>query len=996
MIRVLRSPAVLPAVRSITIGGRSTRGGFSRPLGKHPQVKQGVTDGVPRRIPGTTKVTYTNKKGRTFSFSIPLAEITHPPVNLTNASGSWKEMDTSFCDLGDMEDDMPSAVDDCLQVNPEERSVVELCEAFVSFCKEYVLMDTTGMKNTPSPGELNVGPDYEHYDRRLKRKRHWLAIRHRFEDVRHIIWPDEEEAMNTADGALLSVGEMLNALQWLEAASTFCVRKVHPADVVEKEELLPLNLHREVEVVARYARNDPTLFRDMSNTTNNTNTINTTNSTSTALERFITCAALCCNHGVPFSSFFGVEQEKMNDIPSTISISSSTSTDAVATDDLSNGKCILTNMPFVQTVFGAIRLMSVTENDSSVYGFSNASGVVDQREVMQGLSRLMSVEAFGEKNALENVGESELCTIMRFCVEIKERNTAFFTRTEPKKNEEEVSFMAKYQQLSQMALARCKYLLYRLDGPRTQIMSEDGFIPIVEMQKHAERTNKDTLIHYNLGIRSAQGLRRVKLGAKSSAVLAELVERLEVSENHSSGNTLLLDLVQHLSQKAAASKVSVTLSEVNRLLPLLARMQSETPTGILHSRFNRLMAVLDTAIGAAMQQKRTVVEVVDLVEGLAACNFLPSSFKQVEMVLLRLMMTQDCSITQVTRILKALSTLLNSKVSQVLLQSAASHVTIVTNSLTKEKESDNSDINNSSDSNSSNGNRDDRIAEQLVELLEALDYCGYAALSGLVVLCREKCFPVDVQLSLKGRCSYASLLTSTAISIRDQDELLFKAMVIEARQHFVEYARNSQEKDLNQFVNCITGLSTVGFDNVSENEDIRLALIDYLKSPCVTIESCSIMSAITLAAMIENIYVWSEMLKVSCPDVVSPFEKALLLKLLPTEETSSSSSVGTVGATPTNITEELSEAACRVVGLQQTSMDIRRAAAEVLGNAILCAEAAADRWKSIQQESHPHRSFEVVALATAESETNHAETVLRYCAALQQSGMAHHVEGSVL
>ncbi|KAH9601874.1 hypothetical protein LSM04_008990 [Trypanosoma melophagium] len=986
MLRALRPTAVLPAVRFITIGGRRTRGGFSRPLGKNPQVKQGVTDGVPRRIPGTTKVTYTNKKGRTFAFSIPLAEITHPPVNLTNASGSWKEMDTSFCDLGDLEDDMPSAVDDCLQLNPEDRTVVQLCEAFVSFCKEYVLMDTSGMKNTPSPGELNVGPDYEHYDRRLKRKRHWLAIRHRFEDVRHIIWPDKHEAEKlTHDGTLLSPAEMLNALQWLEAASTFCVRKFHPADVVEKEEFLPLDLHREVEVVARYARSDPTLFCDNS----------TINTTSTALERFITCAALCCNHGVPFSSFFVAEQEMRNDLLSTStsstittttsssSSSSSSSNDAVV---LSNGKCILTNMPCVQTVFGAIRIMSVIESDSSVYGFSDISGMVVHREVMQGLSRLMRVEAFGEKNALENVGESELCTIMRFCVEIKERNAAFFTQTEVKKNEEETSFLAKFQQLSHMALTRCKYLLYRLDGPRTQVMSEDGFIPIVEMQKHAELTNKNALVHYNLGIRSAQGLRRVKLGAKSSALLAELVERLELSENKSNGNTLLLDLVQHLSHKAAASKVSVSLTEVNRLLPLIARMQRETPTGILHARFKRLMAVLDTAIGAAMQQERTVVEVVNLVEGLAACSFLPSSFKQVEMVLLRLMMTQDCSITQVTRILKALSTLLNSKVSQVLLQSAATHVTIITNSFTKEEEEE--------DDNGSN-NRDNKIAEQLVELLEALEYCGYTALPGLVALCREKCFPVDIQLSLKGRCSYASLLASAAISIRDKDELMFQTMVIEGRQHFVEYARNSQEKDLNRYVNCITGLNTVGFDKITEIEDIRLGLISYLKSPCVTLESCSIMPAITLAAMIENIYAWCEKLKASCPDVISSFEKALLLKLLPTNEESTSTSSTTI--TTTSLAEELLEAACRVVGIEQASVDLRKAAAEILGSAILSAEAAAaDALESVKHPSHHQRSFEVVALATAERKSNHTETILRYCAALQQSGMAHHVESSVL
>lgn len=480
--------APLWGARFLSIGGRRTRGGFSQPLGKHPQVKQGMTEGVPRRVPGTTKVTYTNKKGRTFIFSVPVAEITHPQVKLEGASGSWKEIDTSFADVGDLEDDMPSAVDECLLSERNARWVLDLAESFVSFCKEYVLMDTSGMKNMPLYGELNVGPDYEHYDRRLKRKRHWLSIRHRFEDVRYIIWPDENDATQSLGDAHLNARQMLDALVWLEAASTFCVRKAHPADGLDEEEFLPLDLGREIAVVAHHVRNDPTIFTLSPN----------------ASELFATCIALCSNHGVPFSLFF-------------------------ATDDatLDDGSCIFAKMPPVDTAFGAIRIMSMLGGVTNAYVFSNSAGTVEQKDVMKGISRLMSVKCFGEKDALENVGEEELCAILRFCVEVKEQNAAFFLRN-ILENGDEMSFMAKYTQLSQIALARCRHLLYRLNGPRTQVMSEGGYIPLVDLQRHAERTNKDALIHYNLGIRSAQGLRRVALGTQSSAQLAELVDKLEV------------------------------------------------------------------------------------------------------------------------------------------------------------------------------------------------------------------------------------------------------------------------------------------------------------------------------------------------------------------------------------------------------------------------------------------------------------------------------------
>ncbi|EAN99670.1 hypothetical protein, conserved [Trypanosoma cruzi] len=912
--------------RFISIGGRHTRGGFSQPLGKHPQVKQGIAEGVPRRIPGTTKVTYTNKKGRTFNFSIPVAEITHPQVELTNSSGNWREIDTSFSDLGDMEDDMPSAVDECLQMSPDATSLRSLYEAFVSFCKEYVLMDTTGMKNMPFYGDLNVGPGYEHYDRRLKRKRHWLAIRHRFEDVRYIIWPDDEaEVEELSPDAQLSVRQMLDALRWLEAASTFCVRKMHPADMTNEEEFLPLDLHREVAVVARRARNDATLFSSLS----------------TESDLFVACATLCLNHKVPFHLFFAAGDHN--------------GAKGVTVGD---GSCILVNMPFVHTTLGAIRIMSVIGGDSTAYAFSNLAGAVERWDVLEGLSRLMSVEAFGEKDALENVGEDEICIIMRFCVEVREKNAAFFS-CDSTENVEEVSFRAKYRQVSHLALSRCKYLLYRLDGPRTRVMSEGGYVPLVDLQKHAERTNKDTLVHYNLGIRSAQGLRRVTLGAQSSAQLAELVDRLEAPNARVNGNTLLVDLVQHLSCKAAASKISLTLKEVNTLLPLLARMRAETPTGELDSRFDRLLNLMETAIGTAMQQNRSVEEIVDLLEGLAACNFVPSSFKQVEMVLMRLLMTRTCRMSHVTRVLTSLSSLFNSEVSQVLLQTAASHAMLCTKT----------------------GTISGREVDELVELLEALASCRYAALPGLIARCREECFSDEVLFSLKQRCGYASLLASAASGMRHEDESFSQQLANDSRHHFIEYIRNrKEEEDLACFVDCITGLTTVGFGDAAENEEYYPTLVSFLRSPCLSLERCATMSTMALATLLEGVLLWCTTLRVPPEGVVAPIERTLLARIC---------SFNDPGST-LDSSEELAESVCRLVGLQRASEELRRAAAQALGKIILHAEAVAEAWIPTAQQD---LSFEVVALANAERESKHMNTVLRYCAALQQSGMLHLVEG---
>ncbi|CBH14447.1 hypothetical protein, conserved [Trypanosoma brucei gambiense DAL972] len=954
------SSAMQVGMRHITIGGRHSRGGFRQPLGKHPQVKQGTVEGVPRRIPGTTKVTYTNKKGRTFSFSVPVSELTHPQVTLESAAGTWREMDTSFCELGDIEDDMPSPVDECLRGGSslDKRLIQEVRERFVSFCREYVLMDTSGMKSTILSTELNAGPDYEHYDRRLRRKRHWLAIRHRFEDVRYIIWPDVVEETARGDSAQadvsltnpsLTAGEMLEALLWLDAASTFCVRKVHPSDLGDKSEFLPLDLQREVEVVACHARRDLNFF----------------DPSATSLEQFTACAALCVNHRVPFSLFFPAQ-------------------DVCGDASVSTGQCIVANAPSPHTALGAVRIMAlISEGSGSDIGktimFSDAFGAVTRFGILRGLSRVMSVEAFGCKDALENVNESELCIILHFCAEVREQNAAFFRRyeaSEENSDPQQASFLAKYQQLSQIALARCKRLLYHPDSPRAQVMSEDGYIPLVELQRHAEGTNKAALIHYNLGIRSAQGMRRVALGAQSSARLAELVSRLEEASARVSGNTLVNDLVHHLSHKAAAGKMSLTLREVNTLLPLLSRMRRESPNGALDARFDRVFNAIDTAIGAAMRHNCTLDELLDLTEGLAACEMVPSALKQVEMVLIRSVMMHECSPMHLRRMLQAMFTLMRTSVPQVLLQSVASRVA----DYIKEA--------SHMDSSSSNGGGDEKVknheeCEQLLELLVALGKCAYGALPGLVTIYWEAQLIDSMQLNPRLRCSYASLLASAAFALKKHDKRAWEGLADESHRLFMEYTRCNKENDIGRFAECVTGLAVLTQIKDNTNSSDVAFLKEYLSATSLELKSCEVIRVQELTDLLGRTLEWSEALGVVAPDVVIQLEKALFVMLENVSHT----------APGVGIPDELVTAACCLVDMSSASLELRKAAAGVVGGAIVHAEEALETLRSgAPTQVRPGHSFDVAALASAERENVYKNSILQYCAALQRSGMSTHVE----
>lgn len=726
----------------IRAGGRKSSLGFSQTLGKSPQVKQGKAMGVVRRIPGTTKVEYINKKGRTFEFRVPATSLTHPPENLPSfKKGEWVNVDTSYCDTGEIETEMPTPIDDFLrkslikweaneilestgsesesieqfsdgnfmELSLTQREIDNLGCLFLDFCKEYTLMDTRGMKSSSTYSELNSGPDYEHYDRKLKRKRYWLSICRNYRMVKEILWPSDVFALTdkSFDSILtLTPESMLETLVWLHASSTFCVRSWRSYDLVEKEAFVPLDLSREVRVLAYIVKlSGPNMFfQGLSGS-----------------ERLITCMGFCEAYDVPLSEFFETSSAQKNSGHDFLWL-------------------LLLGLPHSLRCKESIRmihaLLGFIGSKVGSLCFSSENQVINQ-ECFCGLSKLCLACVVNGSESLENVDEKELVGLLEFIVRIKEENKKFFLSkdlmvADASLLQETLDHRKTMERFAELCAARSRHLLYRLGGEQTTVLSGDNsYIPLIEFQNNKESCHRSQL-HYRIGQQHAQGLRRVSLRSQSAMVL-ELLSRLQAANcegdslfNHSLSE-LTEDILQHISKLSSNGGNSLTLADVIRLLPILGRhFSSFTDKSYREKeekRYERFFLHLSTAIGVEVQNDVSGREMALLVEGLACVGLVPSTYPQLEAVLNRMCLEGKMTLADVEASLRALFKLHKGHVSPTFLHAAAfcfqQHV--------QDKESP---IFHNYGENSFE-EKSARLS-LLLSLLHALRYCKYTSLGGLV------------------------------------------------------------------------------------------------------------------------------------------------------------------------------------------------------------------------------------------------------------------------
>lgn len=950
----LASTSVRYASSSLRIGGRQSPLGFSRSLGKAPQVKQGKPMGVVKRIPGTTKIEYTNKKGRSFTFRIPITELTHPPVlHPSFSSGNDKEIDTSFCDTGELDECMPSPVenylrqrarkqyssvlsrpedgargvsnsekvedDDALLVALNLEEIKEVGKLFKDFCKNYVFLDTRGMKGSMSYNELNTGPDYEHYDRKLMRKRYWLSIRQTYDLVAEIIWPSDllipkesgREKMNDkkAEGqeshefvcpsnlnenmATVSAEEMLDILVWLEAASTFCVRSWRAYDYYDKKCFLPLNLSREVQVLgARVKESHSDFFHFFQRKEEKSEKV--LPSSLHYSDRLIECIGLCEAHDVSLSCFFPsslssqIKLPVLTATPSPLLFTPSAAKHSLLAHILSQlpaSPFQLTPKDTIRVLHGICRTCTMTEE----YVFSSQHGESIQSTVLfRGITKLCAVFANSGLQSVENVDEDDLCVMLQFILHVKEGNSALLRlnvveekkKRELKKNSswnrEGFGSMEKYPnadvlhlsdfeecpkiilRFEELCLARCRYLLYRLGGPQTVVLSGDNpYIPLVDFQNHKEKSSTNhsggssasqSLLHYRIGRQHAQGLRRVSLQSKAVELLTLLSRLHSLNERGVSGMTksssapsvsgndeevemrvteLAGDIVQHIALRVTSSGQNLTLPEIVRLLPILSFVTHRERKEIIlqngkwepervgseggrANRYHRLFQSISASIGLEMQNEwgsssspHAVAMIVALVDGLARCHFIPSTLFSVEMVLTRHCLHGHLSVFEVKNaLLRLLALKGTSGLPAAMLHAAGSFITerLDSDNLALFQGSRRPFSLSSSTSASALSGEYENQRKELLDLLRVLCYCEYPSVIGLILRIADvhlsTCKEEETDLSTRSALGVLFSFVSASPSLEEETKSKFFDLSLRELRAGVDALPHLNDSDL--------------------------------------------------------------------------------------------------------------------------------------------------------------------------------------------------------
>lgn len=580
-----------------------------------PVIRQGGPT-VPRlRNPGSSKVVvFTNKKGRTFSVRIPLATITHPQrkraAPIGNAiNGSWKSVNTAFSDTGDTDVDMPTMVDEALQMG---KDMAFIGRELANLCREYTLMDTEGMIRGATISERHFGPDYELDDRKLKRRRHWFAICNRFEDVRSLLFPLEHHPQ---DG--VSVEVRYDVLRWLHAANQFGITTRLPFEShLDQRFFEPLDLTSAVESLATQVSPVWHLFFNDDNN-----------------ERLIVCHSLCQSYSVPFRQF--VPQSSTGHV-----------FDVLHQTQLAAGE------PLSQQT--ALRFLQMFVGPRAVpFSLCDEQGVI-LHEVVQTTERLLStLTRVATTDALASLTASEVDVVLQFLVAIHRDNASRLDAMP--------EFRKQLQFHVEVVVGRCRTLLYSKEyNQGVQQMDEDGDVPLIAMQKHSERAHsppalQKVTVHHKLGMQHAEGMRVGSIDAASAAAMTEALQELQRLENDwmraLSTDQLVEDILGHVLHRVRRARGKLTFVDAVRTL----RSLGDTRMG--SAARAELLAVVDTTIASQVQTVRDGALIVQMFDALAVAQFRPKSWVVLMSTTLRVLTEKNLPLPLLNVLLNALTKL---------------------------------------------------------------------------------------------------------------------------------------------------------------------------------------------------------------------------------------------------------------------------------------------------------------------------------------------------
>lgn len=642
-------------------------------------IKRGSFDAPRLRAPGSTKiVTVKNKMGRTFNISIPMSKITHPQKRLVSPiDGRWKGIDTSFVDTGDFDTDIPrdhhAATADagdgttCGTSSSSSSSnsssgAEALCRDICHMSEAYLMMDRRGMVNLPQHSEKHAGPDYEDTDRKVKSRRMWFSLRHRFVEVQAVLCDGSAEA-HVAKMPPSTRMALYDTCRLMSSANVFRVQKRMPYEQDRLDsDYEPADLRPLVTLLCRVVSHEPSTFFT---------------ATPEGVQRLITMAALCRETKLPIAACFHHRYQLQRQEGTWTKPRDATrrkgrkgalkwDNETEATETETDMVVILRAMiPLFQSkaasqtllqrlalgVLQALLSLPSVRLDCGPHANQSSPDVSELLTVIDGLLGACTRQA--ATDAMQSFDGRDMVDLLRVVERFRRENDATVFSSAASADDHVSRFVEAFRVHVASIMGRCSQLLYkRTNGAAVQaIMHEDAMMPIIEYQKHFDAQHKDVKNNFRLGMQFAEGLKQVTLNASQSAQMVAVIDKLrdfDIQQTEAAvAPHLRDDLLSHIGMLLTSAPLvetgSMELPELVDALEALAASAVVRDHRVASSpwRLNQLLSSADQLVGVRLHVIEDLPTVARLLSSFATFHCVPSCMNRLEGALLRILSTTD-------------------------------------------------------------------------------------------------------------------------------------------------------------------------------------------------------------------------------------------------------------------------------------------------------------------------------------------------------------------
>ncbi len=584
-----------------------------------------------RKNLNSIKLTYNKRESPNFSFTVPTSLFSHPQKKLAPPSDHpWKEIDTSFCETGELSEPMPTELDETPLVStlrrggesqaPKVAELSEGAEALRRLCESYATMCCEGMLSITTPMELNAGPDYEHLDMKIRRRRTWYTIVDRFNELRQVLF--------RSDSTDLAAEQLYETLRWVDVANSQRIRQKKAYELENDSKFQPLNLNREVSALAAATvREEQSIFAGEK-----------------GAARLVTCLGLCRTYNVPVASFFALSptgQMKRDALDRMYNSIASKGTERLLQSDA------LSLIATLSALDPAELCLTRAESEKSPSSGRKASRKKPKKSALPPKPHFNATKvaafrvlfsALTTADSLAFTDAYGLCTYLKICNDIIDSNpTAVWAANS---NDANAIPLPMPDYLAE-GLGRCRALLYhRESSVGTVIYAEDGLLPAEDSEKA-----RGLKVHHKLIKHYAEGMRTVVLTSHTAAMLLE--QTVRCARRDKKHFQLVDDLLQHIAHHLSQATTSMHTTDFVTTLRVLARAmesssQSSAAVGStekvapLRGRATRLVAFLDQRIGHQINDIKRPEDLCSLLEAMAAvrCRFICRSALEMRLLTL--------------------------------------------------------------------------------------------------------------------------------------------------------------------------------------------------------------------------------------------------------------------------------------------------------------------------------------------------------------------------